>query len=168
MIPETEIRWHVFYCKSRAEKRAFEELTAQGIKAYLPLMQVERVWSDRIKKVTIPMFSGYIFVSCNRYEISKVVQFSQIVAAVKTGGEYSRISDKEIELLKIVEQNGLYAGSTENLIKEGDLIEVTAGPLRGYQGWCLNESGQNYFMVAIEGINQTIKLKINKGGVKKV
>jgi transcription antitermination factor NusG len=163
-----ENNWYVFYCKSRAEKKAYDELVKQEFNAYLPLIQTERVWSDRIKKVQMPMFSGYIFVKCNKFAVSKVLQLSQIVAPVKTGYEYSKIQEKEIELLRIVEQHGLYYSAETSGIKKGDFVEIIAGPLKGYSGNCIEESGQSLVVIAIEGVNQDLKIKINKGAARKI
>ncbi|MDY0143782.1 MAG: UpxY family transcription antiterminator [Bacteroidales bacterium] len=69
-------KWYVFYCKSRAEKKANKELKLRGYESYLPMMLQNRVWSDRIKKIMMPMFSGYIFVFCYDYEIINILQLS--------------------------------------------------------------------------------------------
>lgn len=160
--------WYVFYCRSRAEKKAYEELTNEGFNAYLPLVLTERVWSDRIKKVQLPMFSGYIFVKCNKFAVSKVLQLTQIVAPVKTGTEYSKIQEKEIELLRIVEKHGLYYSSENSTINKGDKVEIVAGQLKGYSGYCIEEAGQSLIVIAIQGVNQDLKIRINKGAVRKL
>jgi len=167
-IKRLENNWYVFYCKSRAEKKAFEELKKLDYNAYLPLVTVERAWSDRIKKVQLPMFSGYIFVKCNKFAVSKVLQISQIVAPVKTGAEYSKVQESEIELLRIVEQHGLYYSSEKSGIKKGDNVEIIAGPLKGYRGYCIEESGQKLVVIAIEGVSQDLKIKISKGAARKI
>ena len=163
-----ENNWYVFYCRSRAEKKAYEELKNEGFNAYLPLVLTERVWSDRIKKVQLPMFSGYIFVKCNKYAVSKVVQLQQIVAPVKIGSEYSKIQENVIELIRIVEKHGLYYSSESCSIKKGDKVEIIAGPLKGFSGYCIEEAGQSLIVIAIEGVNQDLKLKTKKGTVRKV
>ncbi|HNQ68837.1 MAG TPA: UpxY family transcription antiterminator [Bacteroidales bacterium] len=163
-----ENNWYVFYCKSRAEKKAYDELVKQEFNVYLPLVQTERIWSDRIKKVQLPMFSGYIFVKCNKFAVSKVLQLSQIVAPVKTGAEYSKARERDIELLRIVEQHGLYYSSETSGVKKGDKVEIVAGPLKGYNGYCIEESGQRLVVIAIEGVNQDLKIKISKGAARKI
>lgn len=164
---QLETKWYVFYCKSRAEKKVYEELVAREFCVFLPLVHTERIWSDRIKKVILPMFSGYIFVKCTKFEVSKIVMLPQIVAPVKTGKEMSVISEKEIELLRIIEQSGLYVSTEVSYIQTGDKVEIIVGPLRGYQGLCIEDLRQSHVLIAIEGINQTLKLKISKDGVKK-
>jgi transcription antitermination factor NusG len=114
------------------------------------------------------MFSGYIFVKCAKFEVSKIVMLPQIVAPLKTGKEMSVISEKEIELLRIIEQSGLFVSTEVTSIQAGDKVEIIVGPLRGYKGLCIEDRSQNHVLIAIEGINQTLKLKISKDGVKKL
>ena len=60
--------WFAIYVKSRHEKCVHAELQQKGIESSLPLMNVTRQWSDRRKKVEVPLFRGYVFV---RIDISK-------------------------------------------------------------------------------------------------
>ncbi|MCK9321537.1 MAG: UpxY family transcription antiterminator [Bacteroidales bacterium] len=163
-----EKKWYVFYCKSRSEKKADLELKARGYESYLPTMQQDRVWSDRIKKVVVPMFSGYIFVHCFDFEIIKILQTPQVVTTVKIGKEYATIKSHEIEILHKVESERLKVIIESQIISEGDVVEIGAGVMRGYSGICIEEAGSEFLVIAIEGINQSLKIKIDKGMVKKV
>ena len=55
-------KWHVIYTAPRAEKKVNERLESQGVETYLPLQKTLRQWSDRKKKVSIPLFNSYVFV----------------------------------------------------------------------------------------------------------
>jgi transcription antitermination factor NusG len=169
-IMEKESRWYVFYVRSRAEKSAVGILQDLGFEAYVPLMTVHRVWSDRIKKVVVPMFSGYVFVRCNKFEITKVLQQNHIVAALKTGIDYSVIRDSEIEMLRKIEA-GNYSVLVEPgtiSINLGDDVEIIAGTMKGYIGKCVEESASKYFVVVLDGINQSIKVKIGMEFLRKL
>jgi transcriptional antiterminator RfaH len=58
-------KWHVLYSKPRNEKKVVERLSKNGFEVYCPLIKTLRQWSDRKKKVQIPMFPGYIFALTN-------------------------------------------------------------------------------------------------------
>ena len=55
-------KWLVLYTKPRNEKKVAERLTKNGFEVYCPLIKTLRQWSDRKKKVEIPMFSSYVFI----------------------------------------------------------------------------------------------------------
>ena len=59
---ESVFSWYAVYTAARAEKKVKERLDQIGIENYLPLRTEYRVWSDRKKKVSVPLISGYIFV----------------------------------------------------------------------------------------------------------
>jgi hypothetical protein len=55
-------KWYIIQTRSRFEKKCFNLLSLQGISVFLPTQKVKRKWSDRIKEIEIPLFSGYIFI----------------------------------------------------------------------------------------------------------
>ena len=65
--PKSKINksWYAIYVKSRHEKSVHAELQQKGIESSLPLISVTRQWSDRRKKVEVPLFRGYVFVKIN-------------------------------------------------------------------------------------------------------
>jgi transcription antitermination factor NusG len=48
--------------RSRREKLVSAALTNAGITAFLPVLSEMHSWSDRRKKVDVPLFPGYVFV----------------------------------------------------------------------------------------------------------
>ena len=54
--------WYAIYVRSRHEKCVQTDLQNKGIESSLPFMKVTRQWSDRRKKVEVPLFRGYVFV----------------------------------------------------------------------------------------------------------
>jgi ribosomal protein L24 len=53
-------------------------------------------------------------------------------------------------------------------INLGDDVEIIAGAMKGYTGKCVEESGSKYFVLVLDGINQSIKVKIGLEFLKKV
>ena len=67
--------WNVLYTTPRAEKKVYNRLVEMDIETYLPLYKTIRQWSDRKKKVEVPLFNSYIFVRSSekqRFEILSV------------------------------------------------------------------------------------------------
>ena len=54
--------WYAIRTRSRHEKIVSEQLEEQGIETFLPLVKKTHKWSDRVKEVELPLFSGYNFV----------------------------------------------------------------------------------------------------------
>ena len=53
--------WYACRTKARAEKKVAEVLERHSVECYLPLVERERQWADRTKRVQFPMFPGYVF-----------------------------------------------------------------------------------------------------------
>jgi transcription antitermination factor NusG len=159
--------WQVFYCKSRAEKKSWELLDKRGYIAYLPLYQSIRQWSDRKKKVALPLFPGYLFVFCSRAEFSDIMQAAPgLVAPVKIGTTYAILKPGEIELLKQIETSGLEAMPVVSKPETGDRVKICSGPLKDFEGTCIEEHSENYLLVHIEAVNQYIKIRIHASKLK--
>ena len=55
--------WYAIYVKSRHEQCVHSELQKKGIESSLPMKTVYHRWSDRKKKIHLPLFRGYVFVN---------------------------------------------------------------------------------------------------------
>ena len=53
----------LLYMSIRHEKCVHQELCDKGFESSLPLMTVTRQWSDRKKKVEVPLFRSYVFIN---------------------------------------------------------------------------------------------------------
>ena len=168
MISDKNKYWFIFYCNSRAEKKAHQILTEENYNVYLPLITEIHQWSDRKKKVQVPMFRGYIFVNCLLNQIHRIIQINHIVAPVKIGDEFAVLRLKDIELLRKIEEHGIQATAEQIRIQKGDSVGIKSGPLKGYNGICIQELGQNYVFIAIEAIDHYIKIKVHKGEILRI
>ena len=127
--------WYAAYTTSRAEKKVQERLTEAGIENYLPLKTECRIWSDRKKKISVSLISGYIFVNVTPQDFSTVLSTMGVVAFLKEEGSPVAIPDIQIERLRFVENN--IAEPLEMVyedISKGTLVEVVRGALLGFQG----------------------------------
>jgi hypothetical protein len=55
-------KWYVIKTNSRAEKKVEERLQKLGFEVFLPLQTSLKQWSDRKKKVSIPLISSTLFI----------------------------------------------------------------------------------------------------------
>jgi hypothetical protein len=62
MVKHEPANWYAVQTRARNEKVVCERLQEQGLATFLPLVTEVRRWSDRKKKVELPLFSCYVFV----------------------------------------------------------------------------------------------------------
>src|SRR5215831_6448579 len=54
-------QWYAVHLRPRCEKLVALQLRNKGYEEYLPMYRSRRRWSDRVKKIELPLFPGYIF-----------------------------------------------------------------------------------------------------------
>ena len=154
--------WRVIYVASRQEQKVADKLRLLGIDYYLPKMKKLRIWSDRKKWVDFPMFNGYVFVRPTIANIDKVVSQTGVVNYLSFERKHAKVSEKEIEIIRSIETSGYHAENmhTPDDFNEGEVLLVTDGPLKGQTVTLLRKNNENIFLVAFEGIGQSLKVAI--------
>lgn len=161
-------KWFVFYCKSRHEKKVADRLRKDGFSVFLPLQTVMQQWSDRKKKVEEPLFKGYIFVLCEEINLFRVCNINGIVAPLKMGGKFGFLRENEKTGIERLLTTGVYAEAVISDLQQGDLAEITEGPMRGLKGTCISESGQDYFLLEIDSLKLSLRVRIASAALKKL
>ena len=126
-------QWFAVATKSRQERVAEVNLTRQGYRTILPLMEVRKRRKNKWTKVNEPLFSGYLFV---RLELGK----DNLAPIRSTAGcrDLVRIGPGLVSVPDTVMTPILSLSSTpkksEVLFSEGDKVAVAEGAFTGLQG----------------------------------
>jgi transcriptional antiterminator NusG len=160
--------WYVFYTKSRAEKKTKQTLEKFGFEVFLPTIKVVRQWSDRKKKVEVPLFNSYIFVLEEEYRIVEVLKIPGISWNIRHNGKPAFLREEELNVIKKVVNSG-YAVEAEGYdkLEKGDEVEIIDGPLKGFKG-IIDKSIEQNFRVLIPSIGQAVKVQVDKRLLKKI
>ena len=159
----------MFYTKSRNEKKAYRNLQKFGFEAFLPLHKVVRQWSDRKKKLEVPLFNSYIFVRDIEANIPEILKVPGLVWNIRHNGKPAVLREKDYQnILRFIESGlTIEIGPTEDL-QRGDKVEVMDGPLRGAVGFLSGDYNEEKFTIEIETINQVLKVSVDKRLLKKI
>jgi len=162
-------KWYALYTNPRAEKKVASELSFRGYKHYLPLQTTYRQWSDRKKKVDIPLFSSYIFIKIDiERDYYNVLEVPGIVKFIKFGKEINAIRSEQIEQIQLLLSNFDEIEIDSNMIGLNENVEVIAGPLKGFKGLTINNQGDKSFAIEIEQLGCFMKINLPKYYLKKV
>ena len=165
----SEKKWLVFYTKSRSEKAAYEALVKYGFEPYLPLQKVIRQWSDRKKKVEVPLFNSYLFVYDIEANIPEILKIPGLSWSIRHNGKPAFLREKELDTIKRFIESGLTLeiGSAQDLEK-GDQVKIMDGPMRGAIGFLSGEYNEQKFTLELEAIDQVMKVSVDKRLLKKL
>ena len=100
-------QWFAVWTRSRQEKTSASMLEALGVPHFLPLKSEVRQWSDRKQTVTVPLFSGYLFVRINPAEDNRleVLKTPGIAGFVGNQTGPLPVPDQQIEDIRTVLEN---------------------------------------------------------------
>ncbi|PQJ77753.1 transcription termination/antitermination NusG family protein [Polaribacter porphyrae] len=114
--------WFVLHTKPRNELKVTERLSAIGIEVYAPTRLEVRQWSDRSKKVEVPLLPSMVLVHLDEQDTSKVFQVTGVVRYLFEQGKRACISNDEVLAMKCYLENKFNI-EVKNL-SEGDIINV--------------------------------------------
>ena len=129
-------RWLVVRTKPRQEKTAVHHLAQRAVAPYCPLF-LQPPWHLRAPRGPVPLFPGYIFVSCDPTEQMSAVRYCPgILAPVTFGGELAVVDQDLIDAIRTREGLRGYALPTEQEegIPDGSTVRVMSGPFAGFEG----------------------------------
>jgi transcriptional antiterminator RfaH len=138
--------WYALYTKARNEKKVADELNKRGINAYCPIRIELKQWSDRKKKVQVPLITSYVFVELEDKEREKVFTVNGVVRYLYWLGKPAVIREEEIKTLQEA-MNSSFTQVSVSELAPGQKIEVPHGPFKGQAGIVKNISNQKVQIV---------------------
>lgn len=142
-------------------------LLRRKFEVFLPTQKVMRQWSDRKKRVEVPLFSSYIFVFTYEHQIAEVLKVPGIAWAIRHNGKAAVLQPKEYELIKRFLDTGLMIDvQSSQSFQPGEWVQVLDGPLRGAVGQ-VTAQNPNRFTVLLDAIGQVMRVDLEPGLLKK-
>ncbi len=161
-MPEVQsLQWYAVYVRSRHEKKVHQMLLEQDLSSFLPLIETWKQWSDRKKKVSDPLFRGYVFVNiCLRKDNIKVLDTEGVVKFIGIGKNPSVIGEKDIDWLrKLVREPDAIQGVGVSL-PAGQRVRVLAGPFKDLEGVVVKQGRETRMVVYFDSIMQGVEVSI--------
>lgn len=158
-------QWMAVYTKPRNEKKVIERLSLMGVECYCPMQTRLKQWSDRVKKVTEPLISSYVFVKVSEKDREMVLQDIAVRNFVFWLGKPAIIRNEEIERLKYINKDGELVESIN--LKEfnrGDKVRLIKSGFENTSG-VLQKVGRQKVSVLLESIGLIVE--ISKMNVEK-
>jgi transcription antitermination factor NusG len=143
--------WYAVYTAARAEKKVKERFDQQSIENYLPLRVSVHRWSDRDKRVELPLIRGYVFVRVAPQQYTQVCNTFGVVSFLREGGKPAPIPSRQIDTLRLMNDGaeGVVEVATEDIPK-GTYVRIIHGKLTGLEGELVEYKGKNKVLVRID------------------
>ena len=158
-ISNTIKKWYVFYTYPKSERKVHEYLLENNYKSFLPLYWVVRQWSDRRKRMKVPLFPGYVFVYIEKDRIYEVLKTPKIVRCVTFNRVPASLRQSEFDNIVRISEND-YPLEVSCDLRVGDPVVVIRGALAGMEGVLIEERGSQRFALRIESLQQLMLVSI--------
>ncbi|TDE29169.1 MULTISPECIES: UpxY family transcription antiterminator [Flavobacterium] len=153
------MNWYVVYTKPKWEKKVAEQLKSNGIECYCPLITQVRQWSDRKKKVEVPLFNSYVFVQLPDSERNAVFQSVGVVRYLFWLGKPAVVRDEEISVIKKWLTTSDTSGISVASVQVGDAIQLDSGPF-STQKAIVQEVTNTHYVLVLESLGCVLKMKL--------
>jgi len=162
-------RWYAIRTRSRAEKKVADEIREKGIVSFLPLVTRIHNWSDRRKKVQLPLFPGYVFVQTMPSPETRisVLRTLGVAGFVGSQGHGTPIPDKQIEDIRLILENDV-PFEAYPFLQINQRVRIRGGALDGVEGTLVAKNTDQSLVVSIELIQRSILVRVTGYELEKV
>ncbi|SEG18906.1 Transcription antitermination factor NusG [Flavobacterium urumqiense] len=152
------MNWYVVYTKPKWERKVAEQLEKIGIECYCPLITVTRQWSDRKKKIEVPLFNSYVFVHLAESDRNLVFNSAGAVRYLFWLGKPAIVKEEEIDVIKQWLHTPDAYDVSLTTVQVGDSIEVESGPF-SKQKAIVQEVNKTHYILVLETLGCVLKMK---------
>ncbi len=151
------MNWFVIYTKPRFEIKVEERLLSFGIEAYCPTRKEIRLWSDRKKKVDVPVLPSMVLVRLEEKDVNNVFNIKGVVRYMFWLGKRAIIRQQEVDVLKNYLKGNSIINQEITKLNPGDLINITGF---NRENGVIERISNNSVWVFLENIGYKIKLNL--------
>lgn len=155
------MNWYVVYTKPKWEKKVAEKLNQLGIECYCPIITQVKQWSDRKKKVEVPLFNSYVFVQLPDTDRNSVFQVAGVVRYLFWLGKAAIVRNEEIETIKNSLSDTNISDISVESYKKGDKIKLETGVFNS-QDAIVQEVTNTHYILVLESLGCVLKIKYKK------
>ncbi|MEK6248833.1 MAG: hypothetical protein N2C12_11680 [Planctomycetales bacterium] len=145
-------QWWALYTLSRREKDLSRRLRKMEIAYYAPMVKRRtRSPAGRVRESFVPLFSGYVFVTCDDEQRQQVLTTNCVSRCLEIPDSLQLLRDLR-QVQRLVQLDAPL--TPEARIVPGARVRVRSGPFMGLEGTVQQRRGQQRLVVAVEFLQQ--------------
>ena len=152
------MNWYVIHTKPRCEKQVEKHLLSLGINAYCPTRNEIRLWSDRKKRIQVPILPSMVLVNIDEKEINRVFECPAVLRYMFWLGKRAVVRQSEVDILKkYLKGDYNFVNSKLSDIKVGDNFSLSS--FNNERGIVKRISNNNIW-IYLKSIGYSVKLNL--------
>ena len=152
--------WHALYTRHQHEKTIADTLAGKGFQVFLPLYSSLRLWKDRRKQLTLPLFPCYVFVRDIAARRLDVLTTPGVCYIVSTNREPTAIASPELEQIRRAVESSRHI-EPYPFLTVGDRVRVHSGPLEGLEGILVRKKGMDRLVLSLELLGRSAAVEVD-------
>jgi transcription antitermination factor NusG len=162
-----DLNWFALQVRPRSEKSVATQLEGRGYTTCLPVQQLRRQWSDRVKVVETPVFPGYVFCEFNPSHRLPVLTTPGVASVVSFGKGPAPVDAAEIQAIQAAAASGLTLQPWP-FLRAGDRVRINYGTLRGVEGILLDLRGNYRVILSVSLLQRSVSLEVDSAWVTRL
>jgi len=156
-----QAEWYAIRTRSRHEKMVADQLEKMGVENFLPLVKRSRQWSDRVKEVELPLFSGYTFVrvALSSPDRIRVLQTHGVAGFVGINSCGTPIPENQIDDIRTLLASDL-PFEEQPFLRVGQRVRIRGGALDGVEGILSAQNDDRSLVISLEPIQRSLSVRI--------
>ena len=167
-LDANEPRWFAVYARYKREKVVARRLKEKGIECYLPLQRLTRYYTRKVKKVELPLISGYLFTRITRKEYVSVLETQDVVKFVRFSRNLISIPEREIDIIRRVVGEAVEVEVEPSSFRPGDAVEIIGGQLTGLKGTLLERRSDKNFVIELEKLGYSLLMQVDPALLRRI
>ncbi len=161
---EATVPWFAAVVRPKSEKLVQRLLNQKQIESYVPLVERVRRYPNKIRKSSIPLLNGYVFVHLDPLQLIRVLETEHVYKVVKFQGKPAVVTPEEIAFLKAITGEAFEAQQVLEPLAKGDKVMILGGQLTGVKGTLVEFEGKERVLVELQtlGVNLAMSIPLNQ------
>jgi transcription antitermination factor NusG len=158
--------WFAIQTRPHWEKTVAGLLESKSYEPFLPLYRCRRRWSDRIRELELPLFSGYLFCRLSPLQRTlPVLTTPGVQGILGIGRRPTPIPDHEVAMVQAIVKSGLPAHPWP-FLAVGQRVRINHGSLTGYEGILIASKKEYRLVVSVETVQRSVAVEIDAAWVE--
>ena len=156
--------WYALQVRTRHESGVANYLVGQGYEAFLPLYKCRKRWSDRVKEVQTPLFSGYLFCRFDPQDRLPIMKTPGVMQIVGVNRVPVPVDEAEISAIQALVASGI-PNQPWPFLQVGERVRIESGSLCGLEGILMDFKGTQRLVLSITLLQRSVSVEIDSAFV---
>lgn len=160
-------QWFAVRTAASREKAVAAQLRSKGYEEFLPVYRTRRQWSDRVKELDLPLFSGYLFCRFDFNQRLPILITPGVKLIVGIGKTPTPVSEAEIASLRRVVASGA-AAEPHDYLSVGQRVRIREGSLAGLEGILIEARNSWRMILSVELLRRSVAVEVDRAALAPV